>query len=116
MPTLSDLLRSGSWDDGSSDNTRQLVNALRGAAETGVTLGSGALAGLAGMPYGIYKGITSGAYGTSEAPKIAAKEAQQFMERNTYQPRTEQGQEYVQKLGRLFEESKLPPVSPKRLY
>ena len=112
MPTLADLLRSGSWDDGSSDNTRQLVNALRGAAETGMTLGSGALAGLAGMPYGIYKGITSGAYGTSEAPRIAAKEAQQFIERNTYQPRTEQGQEYVQKLGRLFEESKLPPVMP----
>jgi hypothetical protein len=112
MPTLADLLRQGSWNSDSNDTKSQLVNALRGAAETGVTLGTGALAGLAGMPYGVYKGITSGAYGTPEAPRIAAREAQQFMERNTYQPRTKQGQEYVQKLGRLFEESKLPPVMP----
>ena len=112
MPTLAEMLRQGSWSDGSTPDNNQLVNALRGAAETGMTLGTGALAGLAGMPYGVYKGITSGAYGTPEAPRIAAKEAQQFMERNTYQPRTEQGQEYVQKLGRMFEESKLPPVMP----
>jgi hypothetical protein len=112
MPTLPEMLRQGSWNNNSGDTTNQLVNALRGVAETGATLGTGALAGLAGMPYGVYKGITSGAYGTPEAPRIAAREAQQFMERNTYQPRTEQGQEYVQKLGNLFNESKLPPVMP----
>ena len=110
MPTLADLLRSGSWDGG--DNTRQLVNALRGVAETGATLGTGALAGLVGMPYGVYKGVTSGAYGTPQGVKIAEQEAANFMARNTYQPRTEQGQEYVQKLGNLFNESKLPPVMP----
>jgi hypothetical protein len=71
MPTLADLLRQGSWNSDSGDTTSQLVNALRGAAETGATLGTGALAGLAGMPYGVYKGITSGAYGTPEAPRSA---------------------------------------------
>jgi hypothetical protein len=64
------------------------------------------------MPYGLYKGVTSGAYGTPEAPRIAAREAQQFMERNTYQPRGEQGQENLRQLAGLLEASKLPPVMP----
>jgi hypothetical protein len=44
---------------------------LTGAGETAATLGSGALAGLLGMPYGVYKGATSGKLGTREANRIA---------------------------------------------
>jgi hypothetical protein len=35
---------------------------LMGVGETGATLGSGAMAGLLGMPYGVYKGATSSKY------------------------------------------------------
>jgi hypothetical protein len=85
---------------------------LMGLGETGTTLGTGAISGLLGMPYGLYKGVTSGKYGTPQGVKIAEQEAANFMERNTYQPRTAQGQENLQQLAGLLESSKLPPVMP----
>jgi len=83
-----------------------------GLLETGATLGSGAISGLLGMPYGLYKGVTSGAYGTPLANRIAEEEARKFMERNTYVPRTQAGQENLQAIAGLLEKSKLPPVMP----
>lgn len=88
------------------------MNDLLGLLETGATLGTGAVSGLLGMPYGLYKGITSGAYGTPLANRIAEEEARKFMERNTYQPRTQAGQENLQTIAGLLERSKLPPVMP----
>jgi len=90
----------------------EYLKRIYGLLESGATLGTGAVSGLVGMPYGLYKGVTSGAYGTPQAPKIAAREAQQFMERNTYQPRTAEGQANLQQLAGLLEASKLPPVMP----
>lgn len=90
----------------------EYLKRIYGLLESGATLGTGAVSGLVGMPYGLYKGVTSGAYGTPEAPRIAAREAQQFMERNTYQPRTAEGQANLQQLAGLLEASKLPPVMP----
>ena len=90
----------------------EYLKRIYGLLESGATLGTGAVSGLVGLPYGLYKGVTSGAYGTPEAPRIAAREAQQFMERNTYQPRTEQGQENIRQLAGLLEATKLPPVMP----
>lgn len=88
------------------------MNDLLGLLETGATLGTGAVSGLLGMPYGLYKGITSGAYGTPLANRIAEEEARKFMERNTYQPRTQAAQENLQAIAGLLERSKLPPVMP----
>lgn len=85
---------------------------LLGLLETGATLGSGALSGLLGMPYGLYKGVTSGAYGTPLANRIAEEEARKFMERNTYIPRTQAGQENLQAAAGLLDKLKLPPVMP----
>lgn len=90
----------------------EYLKRIYGLLESGATLGTGAVSGLVGLPYGLYKGVTSGAYGTPEAPRIAAREAQQFMERNTYQPRTAEGQENLRQLAGLLEASKLPPVMP----
>lgn len=90
----------------------EYLKRIYGLLESGATLGTGAVSGLVGMPYGLYKGVTSGAYGTPQAPRIAAREAQQFMERNTYQPRTAEGQANLQQLAGLLEASKLPPVIP----
>jgi hypothetical protein len=85
---------------------------LTGAGETAATLGSGALAGLLGMPYGVYKGATSGKLGTREANRIAEEEAKRIMQEYTYQPRGQVAPEMLQSLGGLLEASKLPPVIP----
>lgn len=90
----------------------EYLKRIYGLLESGATLGTGAVSGLVGLPYGLYKGVTSGAYGTPEAPRIAAREAQQFIERNTYQPRTAEGQENLRQIAGLLEASKLPPVMP----
>lgn len=83
---------------------------LTGAGETAATLGSGALAGLLGMPYGVYKGATSGKLGTPEANRIAEEEAKRLMQQMTYQPRGQVAPEMLQNLGGLLEASKLPPL------
>lgn len=85
---------------------------LTGAGETAATLGSGALAGLLGMPYGVYKGATSGKLGTREANRIAEEEAKRVMQQYTYQPRGQVAPQMLQNLGGLLEASKLPPVIP----
>jgi len=85
---------------------------LTGAGETAATLGSGALAGLLGMPYGVYKGATSGKLGTREANRIAEEEAKRIMQQYTYQPRGQVAPQMLQNLGGLLEASKLPPVIP----
>ena len=85
---------------------------LMGLGETGATLGSGAAAGLLGMPYGVYKGATSGKLGTREANRIAEEEARRFMEQYTYQPRGDVAPEMLKSLGGLLEDTKLPPVIP----
>lgn len=85
---------------------------LTGAGETAATLGSGALAGLLGMPYGVYKGATSGKLGTREANRIAEEEAKRIMQEYTYQPRGQVAPQMMQSLGGLLDASKLPPVIP----
>ena len=85
---------------------------LTGAGETAATLGSGALAGLLGMPYGVYKGATSGKIGTPEANRIAEEEAKRVMQQYTYQPRGQVAPQMLQSLGGLLDASKLPPVIP----
>ena len=94
---------------------RNLLDQLLGLGEAGLTLGTGAVAGAVGMPYGLFKGITGGGYGTRQGVEQAQREAQAFMERNTYQPRTEAGQGLLQSLGKAMEESKLPPVLPEAM-
>jgi hypothetical protein len=64
------------------------------------------------MPYGLYKGLTSGKYLEGKAADIASKEATRFMDRNTYMPRTRTGQQNLSAIAKIMEASKLPPVIP----
>jgi hypothetical protein len=64
------------------------------------------------MPYGVYKGVTSGKIGTPEANRIAEAEAKRVMQQYTYQPRGQVAPEMLQSLGGLLEATKLPPVIP----
>jgi hypothetical protein len=89
-----------------------LLDYLESIGETGAMLGTGAVSSMVGMPYGVYKGITSGKYGTPEANRIAEDEARRFIERNTYQPRTEGAQNAMQYLGGLLSDAKIPPILP----
>jgi hypothetical protein len=89
-----------------------LLDYLEGIGETGATLGTGLLSGVVGAPYGIYKGLTSGYYGSPLATRIAQEEAKKFMERNTYVPRGKVAQEALGKAAQLMEQSKLPPILP----
>jgi hypothetical protein len=92
-----------------------LLDYLEGIGETGATLGTGLLSGVVGAPYGLFKGITSGRYGSPEAVRIAEEEAKKFMERNTYVPRGKVAQEALQKAAQLMEASKLPPIIPEAI-
>ena len=56
-----------------------LLDYLEGIGETGATLGTGLLSGVVGAPYGLFKGITSGRYGSPEAVRIAEEEAKKFV-------------------------------------
>ena len=94
---------------------KSLLDELLGLGEAGLTLGTGAVSGVVGMPYGLYKGITGGGYGTPAGVQQAQREAEAFMQRNTYQPRTEAGQGLVESLGQAMAASKLPPVMPEAM-
>jgi hypothetical protein len=91
---------------------RDVLDELLGAGETALTLGTGAASGVAGMPYGLYKGLTSGKYLEGKAADIASKEAAKFMERNTYIPRGDSGRSNLSALAKIMDASKLPPVIP----
>ena len=94
---------------------RNLLDELLGLGEAGLTLGTGAVAGAVGMPYGLYKGITGGGYGTPAGVKQAQREAEAFMQRNTYQPRTQSGQGLLESFGQAMTASKLPPILPEAM-
>jgi len=54
--------------------------------------------------------LTSGKYLEGKAADIAGKEAAAFIERNTYQPRTESGQENLAALNKIADQMKLAPT------
>jgi hypothetical protein len=90
--------------------TSTLKDRLLGVVEPALTLGTGAVAAAVGMPRGIYKGLTSGKFKEGKAASIASKEAADFIERNTYVPRSESGRENLAALGKITEDLKLAPT------
>jgi hypothetical protein len=107
-----DTRKVGKVKDVAEDKINPILEEILGAGETALTLGTGAISGAVGMPYGIYKGLTSGEFLEGKGADIAGKEAAAFMERNTYVPRTEAGQENVAAISKFMDASKLPPVIP----
>jgi hypothetical protein len=102
-----DSTRGGSRD--------RLSSELRGIGQTLATVGSGAAATLAGMPYGLIKGLTSGQFLEGKAADIAAREAQKFIQAYTYDPTSEEAQRNLQTLGSLADASKVPPIVPEAI-
>jgi hypothetical protein len=91
-----------------------LVNALIGAGETALTLGTAATGGVLGTVGGAITGlreqVQAGQFGTPQAARAISERAAAGGQRFTYMPRTEAGQENVQALAELSQA--LPPVLP----
>ena len=85
-----------------------IMDKLGAALEVPATMATGLISSAVGVPYGLYKGLTSGKYGTPEAPKIAQREAAAFQQRNTYQPRTETAQDVMGNMAKVL--GALPPT------
>lgn len=83
---------------------------VKGMGEAGLTALTGAVAAPLAAATGVVAGLRSGGYGTQAGVQAAEEQAKNLMGQMVYQPRTPQGQEYVQNLQRAFEASKLPPI------
>lgn len=78
------------------------LDALKGAGETALTLGTGAVAAPIGAARGLYEGLTGGKLGTEAGTRQAEKKGGELAERLTYAPKTEQGKQYTGALGDFF--------------
>jgi hypothetical protein len=82
---------------------------VAGAAETALATITGATGGALGMAGGALGGIAAsiaaGGYGTPEAAQRVQQQAEQGAERFTYAPRTQQGQQQVQALGEVLQQT-----------
>ena len=85
-----------------------IVDKLGAVLEVPATMATGLVSSAASLPYGLYKGITSGKYGTPEGVQIGQREVQAFQERNTYQPRTETAQDVLGGMAKAL--SAVPPT------
>jgi hypothetical protein len=99
---------------------RSMLDRIKGAGEVALALGSGATTGLAGGLAGgiagIGQSIKQGTFGTSEGADRAQMVAEQSMAGSTYSPRTEAGQEYLQRIGEALSPlESLPPVGVNQL-
>jgi hypothetical protein len=85
-----------------------IMDRLSAVLEVPATMATGLVSSAAAVPYGLYKGITSGKMGTPEGVQIGQREAQAFQERNTYQPRSETAQDVLGGMARVL--GALPPT------
>lgn len=92
------------------EGKQSLGEKLIGAGEAGLTALSGGIAAPVSALGGVVGSLASGKYGTQQGVQAGQDMARRLQEGGTYQPRTAQGQQYVQDLQKVFEASKLPPV------
>jgi hypothetical protein len=92
------------------EGKQALGEKIVGAGEAGLTALSGGIAAPVSALGGVVGTLASGQYGTPQGIQAGQDMARRLQEGGTYQPRTQQGQQYVQDLQRAFEASKLPPV------
>jgi hypothetical protein len=85
-----------------------IMDKLGAVLEVPATMATGAVSSAASLPYGLYKGLTGGKFGTPEVEQIAQREAKAFQERNTYQPRTETAQDVLGGMAKVL--GALPPT------
>jgi hypothetical protein len=97
------------------EGKQALGEKIIGAGEAGLTALSGGISAPVSALGGVVGTLASGKYGTQEGIRAGQDMARRLQEGGTYQPRTAQGQQYVQDLQKVFEASKLPPVGVSEL-
>lgn len=94
----------------------QIIGGYDGARETLLTLGTGATTGLigrlGGTVGGIARAIASGKYGTQEGAQEAAQLADDWSRKLTYEPKTQEGKDLLESIGKAFDASKLAGLGP----
>lgn len=76
-----------------------ILGSIRGAIETGAGLVSNIVTAPIVEGAKIYGALTSGKFGTPEGIRAGEEFGNQFQRQNFYQPRTEEGQRYLQNIG-----------------
>lgn len=92
------------------EEQQDYLSTIKGLGEAGANVLSGMIGGGLGTLSGTIAGIRQHGIGTDEARQLAEKEAASQAEALTYQPRSEKGQEYAARAGKLMEQ--LIPVMP----
>lgn len=89
---------------------------VAGDLEAAGTMLTGATTGLLGRVGGTIGGIAgsvaSGKFGTQEGAAMAAQAAEEGAQKLTYEPKTKEGREALETIGRLFDSSKLAGLGP----
>jgi hypothetical protein len=84
--------------------------------EAAFTIGSSLTGGLVGRLGGTLGGmaanVTSGKYGTQEGAQMAAETAEEGAKKFTYEPRTQEGRDALEAIGRFFDKTKLAGLGP----
>lgn len=106
----SELPLSAQFYNKLQEGKQALGEKIIGAGEAGLTALSGGIAAPVSALGGVVGSLTSGKYGTQQGVQAGQEMARRLQEGGTYQPRTAQGQQYVQDLQKVFEASKLPSV------
>lgn len=114
MNELSDQDKQ-SFIEAAKARLRKMQEMSAGVGETITSLGSILGAGAISKPYGVYKTLTSGKFGTQEGIKEGERAAKELEEKLTYIPKSEKGIEYLTGTAEALESvvpSWLPPVMP----
>lgn len=93
----------------------RVKNALVGAGEGALTIGSGLLAAPVAAAGGALRTITSGKYGGPESARVAEERARELLESLTYKPRTEGGKEALGVAGKVLDATKLQGLGPSEM-
>jgi hypothetical protein len=95
---------------------QKAVGKVTGDIEGAGTLLTGATTGLLGRIGGTLGGIAgsiaTGKFGTQEGAAMAAQTAEESARKFTYEPKTKEGKEALETIGRVFDESKLAGLGP----
>lgn len=101
---------------GFAERVDEMDQKLKGGTEAAMTMISGATGGLLGRAGGTLGGIAgsiaSGKFGTQEGAAMAAQSAEEGAQRFTYEPKTKEGKEALEAIGRVFDASKLAGLGP----
>ncbi|UOF80904.1 DNA injection protein [Caudoviricetes sp.] len=89
-----------------------MLDKAKGVGEAGLSMLSAIPAAVAGSAAGVYQTVTGGKFGTPEGIRQGEQRAQEVMRNMTYQPRTAEGQNYLQNVSNVVDQTKIAGLGP----